>query len=119
MKKQKHLNVHGLPLPALKILITLLLAAGMAHVQQKQITGQLKNVSGEVIPYASVLLTNNEGLILKFCTSDGSGTYVVTAIRVVAQCPFSTDSQLPTCTFMAMTSWMEVTGWRPKSSIKK
>jgi hypothetical protein len=69
---------HDLPLPAVKILITLLLIASMAQAQQKQITGQLKTVSGEVIPDANVLLTNNHGLILTFCTSDVSGKYVLT-----------------------------------------
>lgn len=69
---------HDLFLLALKIGIALLLLTNRAHAQQKHITGQLKNGSGEVIPYASVLLTNNQGLILKFCTSDGSGTYKLT-----------------------------------------
>jgi hypothetical protein len=62
-----------------KILITMLLLAKsiMAHTQQKQITGQLKSATGGAITDASVLLTNHQGLVLKFGTSDGHGKYVL------------------------------------------
>jgi hypothetical protein len=78
---------HDLFLLALKIGVALLLLTNRAHAQQKQITGQLKNEAGEVIPYASVLLTNNQGLILNFYNSDGSGKYVLT-LPDTAHTPF-------------------------------
>ncbi|SEO52493.1 Outer membrane protein beta-barrel family protein [Niastella yeongjuensis] len=60
------------------LLAILLLTTGIAHAQQKQITGQLKTASGEPIPNATILLTNTKGLIVKYGTSDNSGKYSLT-----------------------------------------
>ena len=61
---------------ALNLIVTLLLVTTIAHAQQKQISGQFKNASGKVIPDATVLLANNQGLIVQYGNSDGSGTYI-------------------------------------------
>jgi len=79
MKKNYCPAVQDLICFAGKLLIAILLLTSTvtAHAQQKQITGQLKSTSGEAIADASVLLTNNQGLVLKFCTSDVNGKYLL------------------------------------------
>jgi hypothetical protein len=47
------------------------------YAQQKQITGLLKSTTGDVIVYANVLLTNEQGLVVKFSNSDENGKYVL------------------------------------------
>ncbi|MFT3826591.1 MAG: TonB-dependent receptor [Chitinophagaceae bacterium] len=60
-------------------LIILLLATGItASAQSRQVTGQLKSTSGELVASASVLLRNSQGLVLNFCNSDNNGRYVLT-----------------------------------------
>jgi hypothetical protein len=66
------------PLLAAMLVTILLLTTSVTHAQQNLKTGQLKTASGETIPDATVLLTNQQGLILKYCNSDGNGKFSFT-----------------------------------------
>ncbi len=66
------------------VLLTSALTAGMAAAQADQgaITGTIQDQTGAVIPGADVVLTNTDtGLTLK-ATTDGSGNYVFSPIKI-------------------------------------